>query len=714
MRLILLLLLLSGHWLHAQQITRLEYFFDSDPGFGNATSVNITPDAENLSGFNFTANTASLSQGAHVLYFRTQDDSARWSQTYRREVEIFSTFETPKVMRGEYFIDTDSGYGLGTSFNFTNGPALDLQTILNVNTNIPIGNHVLYIRTLDSLGRWSQTYRREIEIFRTFETPKVMRGEYCIDVDNGFGLGTPFNFTNGPDFDLQTQLNANPNLTIGNHVIYIRALDSLGHWSQTYRREFEKIDDRPERIVALEYAIDRDTGFGGNFRVTYTIPFEDGTRDLTIPTAALPLGPYIAYIRTLNSKGNWSQTARIPFNNCGNTIPSGPISYNGNSVICGTGNIQLNSPTAPSCTYQWQRDNVNITGATTPTYSATSSGQYTVVVSNSLGCVIETPAVAIVQSNLPPANITAPSNEFCENSSLNLAANANLNYTYQWLLNAVNIPGATDAFYAANQVGSYAVLVTNELGCSSLSSGFNVNVAPAPIAFITQGDSVAFCSGASITLNAVTTPGNSYQWFYGNFAVSGGTTASLIANSAGNYTVEVTDGACSSISAPIYVGLNPSPSTPAIFEASGILNSTAPAGNQWYLNGQAISGATASTFTPTQTGNYTVIVTNSFGCSNGSPVFNYNPSSIGNTRLNTDWFIYPNPSQGVFFLSTSDSFKQGTISIYNTLGALVLQENLNGSASETPQTLHLNVAPGVYYVKVKNNQSESVQKLVMQ
>jgi hypothetical protein len=42
---------------------------------------------------------------------------------------------------------------------------------------------------------------------------------------------------------------------------------------------------------------------------------------------------------------------------------------------------------------------------------------------------------------------------------------------YQWYFNGSPIPGATDSFYVAMQLGNYAVMITDENGCSRLSNG---------------------------------------------------------------------------------------------------------------------------------------------------------------------------------------------------------------------------------------------------
>ncbi|MBB5437352.1 gliding motility-associated-like protein/uncharacterized repeat protein (TIGR01451 family), partial [Pedobacter sp. AK017] len=94
----------------------------------------------------------------------------------------------------------------------------------------------------------------------------------------------------------------------------------------------------------------------------------------------------------------------------------------------------------------------------------------------------------------------------------------------------------------------------------------------------------------------------------------------------GNYTVVVTDGnSCSSpASAAVPVTVNPLPLQPTVIAESNTifciggsvkLTSSASTGNQWYKDGNLISGAVNKTYIATATGSYFTIVTNANGCS---------------------------------------------------------------------------------------------------
>jgi hypothetical protein len=131
--------------------------------------------------------------------------------------------------------------------------------------------------------------------------------------------------------------------------------------------------------------------------------------------------------------------------------------------------------TAPF-TYQWRKDGVALTGATSSTYSIVSAqvanaGSYDVVVTNRVGSATSNPALlslntAVALTSQPVAVVANP---FAP-ASLSVTATGTAPLTYQWRRGGVAIPGATSSTYsvAATQtgdVGTYDVVVSNvEIG----------------------------------------------------------------------------------------------------------------------------------------------------------------------------------------------------------------------------------------------------------
>src|SRR5438045_1699703 len=103
-----LILLWSGkmHAQSKQQVTAVQYFFDTDPGTGiqgNGGIVAVTPTSNLNQLFNFTI-PGSLTQGIHALYVRAKDEYGRWSIAERRDFYVAQlTQATQQVTAVQYF-----------------------------------------------------------------------------------------------------------------------------------------------------------------------------------------------------------------------------------------------------------------------------------------------------------------------------------------------------------------------------------------------------------------------------------------------------------------------------------------------------------------------------------------------------------------------------------------------------------------------------------
>ncbi|MFY9591520.1 MAG: T9SS type A sorting domain-containing protein, partial [Bacteroidales bacterium] len=75
--------------------------------------------------------------------------------------------------------------------------------------------------------------------------------------------------------------------------------------------------------------------------------------------------------------------------------------------------------------------------------------------------------------------------------------------------------------------------------------------------------------------------------------------------------------------------------------------------------------------------------------------------------------IYPNPNNGRFTLDFSDIYGKVNYQIYDTKGSIILSDNLvvNGNAMKE---VSLNIAPGVYYVKLITETQSIIEKLVVE
>lgn len=155
---------------------------------------------------------------------------------------------------------------------------------------------------------------------------------------------------------------------------------------------------------------------------------------------------------------------------------------------------------------------------------------------------------------------------------------------------------------------------------------FNQKVISTKIA--SKDSMVTYCEGDAIELIA---PEEfmQYQWIEDGDSIIGATNQEYILpndKSPGKYQYNVILGSdpCAYLSDTISITINPLPDKPTITQLGNDLISSSDSGNQWFLNGEAITDAVDKLFTPVLDGSYTVQVTDSNGCiSEMSESFNY-------------------------------------------------------------------------------------------
>jgi len=160
-----LLLCNSNTFGQAADIVYLEYFIDTDPGEGNGISLPISQDS--IIDENFSIDVTGFNVGFHHLCFRTKDSNGKWSLTnvfniYVDEEPIY-ILPDRNIVSGEYFIDSDPGYGNGTPFTVTQAPTIDDIFQVTDVSNLDAGEHYLFFRVKDETNKWS--HNNYVEFF---------------------------------------------------------------------------------------------------------------------------------------------------------------------------------------------------------------------------------------------------------------------------------------------------------------------------------------------------------------------------------------------------------------------------------------------------------------------------------------------------------------------------------------------------------------------
>jgi invasion protein IalB len=243
--------------------------------------------------------------------------------------------------------------------------------------------------------------------------------------------------------------------------------------------------------------------------------------------------------------------------------------------------------TAP-LSYQWQKNGVNIAGATSTSYTtpatttADSGSTFRVIVSNTAGTVTSSPATLTVNAAVvAPTITTQPANQTVtagQTATFTVVATGTAPLSYQWQKSGVNIAGATSASYTtsvtttADSGASFAVVVSNTAGTvTSAAATLTVTTAAVAPTITTQPANQTVTAGQTTTFTVVATGTAplSYQWQKNGVNIAGATSASYTtpvtttADSGASFAVVVSNTAGTVTSSAATLTVNPAPA-PAI------------------------------------------------------------------------------------------------------------------------------------------------------
>ncbi len=313
---------------------------------------------------------------------------------------------------------------------------------------------------------------------------------------------------------------------------------------------------------------------------------------------------------------------------------TGPVINTTNMLVtattCGAnnGSIVGISATGTGLTYQW---NGVASGSLDQTNLA--SGNYTLVVTDNIGCTASVGPIAIGASTAPVINSAAVviTNAHCGQSNGAISglsvSGGQPGYTYNW-----NSGAYSTLNLAAIPAGNYNLTVTDNLGCMANAGPFTVNDIAGPVInttnIIITNETCAGNDGAITGITASGTGTLTYSW---NLVVS--PTLDHTNIPGGSYGLIVSDAfGCNAVAGPFNVGLSPGP---AINTTNMVVTGTTCGLNNGSITGITASGTgltyqwngvTVATLDQTglASGNYTLVVTDAATCTS-----TFGPVSIG-------------------------------------------------------------------------------------
>jgi len=358
-------------------------------------------------------------------------------------------------------------------------------------------------------------------------------------------------------------------------------------------------------------------------------------------------------------------------------------------ATCGNsnGSATVSVNTGLASNYSWSN------GGNSATISGISNGTYTVTVTGAGGCsatasavVLSTNALAISVSS---ANTTCGGN----NGSATVSVTSGTGSAFNWN------NGASTSTISGLAGGTYSVTVTGTGGCSATASVIINSSSVTPVT-ITADQSV-ICSSDSSQICAPSGY-SSYQWNTGQTATC------IYTKQAGNYYVTVTDNAgCTVASNHLAINVHPQPPVSISVNGDSLLSYNALT-YQWYFNGVIINGATSPLLIAAQTGYYTVLVSDSTGCTALSlpvQVVTTGIEKVVNQKVN----VFPNPLENGFWrLECGPDLIGSIMEIFDDNGRLIYRTEIRNQKSE----IEVNVAKGVYLMRINSQKNSASKKLI--
>lgn len=469
---------LSAQTETAAALTKLEYFLDTDPGFGNATPLSLNNPVEIL---NQPIDLTGVTTGFHMIYFRVKDVNSLWSHTFVRPVILIQTAQ-PNIMQAEYFFDADPGLGNANPIAMTVGQAIDINFSASMNGLTP-GFHFLTVRIKDIYGNWSTNYHRAVFVSGGNNIPNLVSFEYQIDSFAGIGTGTTIPLNGAPIIDsiLTVDLTG---ITAGMHELFFTVKDE---------------NEMNSPIQKLSFCVASQAKFLSDSLVCYgsDVNFTNVSED-TLPTTTfwwdinndgvVDFTTANNFTFSYSTPGTYTSTLIVDKDSvCADTMSANIIvapyyataSFSVDTVCFGDySTITDNTFGATSATvYEWDIDNDGITDTTLTnsfiyTYSSAGKTIITLNVYDDPNCVSSYTDSTYIDPNAVTAMYTVDS--ACigyPNSFVDLSTGTTSTTTYNWDFDGngtIDNSTAGDIQNTYTNVGSYnsQLILNNNTVCA--------------------------------------------------------------------------------------------------------------------------------------------------------------------------------------------------------------------------------------------------------
>ncbi len=366
-------------------------------------------------------------------------------------------------------------------------------------------------------------------------------------------------------------------------------------------------------------------------------------------------------------------------------------------------------------TYQWIKDGIIL--GTASSFDATEAGTYQLAVNNECGNAVASNRITIEVGEVlaNPAIIiqnNGGSSVLCSSGNIELKASQSEGVVqYRWFKDNALVENATNDILSVSGSGEYRVEISKN-GCSALSPAQTITTDLPPPAVIQHLTPLEFCEGDSVVLfTDILDVTAQYVWQQDGNQV--GTGNSLTVSQAGIYTLTVTNACGFSDDTQVEVEVTAAPVTEIILNNNVISVLSANIRKyQWYLDDKPIIGANEATFTPIDSGRYSLRFTTEIGCEGSSNVIDFGGIDV---TSNPQITIAPNPTNTGRITVTLWSNQDAELTLMNNKGKLIYRQSFTRDNIFVNQRLVDigDLQQGIYLLRATFSNGQTVTRKIL-
>ena len=355
-----------------------EFFFDLEPGPGNAASSTLAAPLDSFSSHS-SLSTASLAPGFHTLNVRTKNTNGSWGLYQKRSFYILDSTlvgEADKVVEGQWFFDNDPGAGNPITFPVIADDTIDIIPTA-FTPGLSPGFHTLNLRFKDQTGLWGLYQKRAFQILDTTELREPPLNQityyYFKKDSNHVEQFTELNYSPRDTLDslFTTSTIGMPD---GRYYLKVWVRDTDLNWSHVATDSFTIGICSPLNPVVL---VDGHTSFcfGDSVELTTDSNYDSYEWSTGEITSSIYVDESATIAVRVEQDGCSGNSMDVILTELPELLTPSVIAIGNDSL--------MSSEEAPS--YQWYLD-ASIIGNNARTIRATSSGEYQVQLLNEQEC----------------------------------------------------------------------------------------------------------------------------------------------------------------------------------------------------------------------------------------------------------------------------------------------------------------------------------------